>query len=255
MAADLVNLVLIAPVLMIGGALHILRKDHSKYFLVLTPVVLMYNGLTIGIGQEWSNPAYAGNVEKFAGLFLILIIGGLILLVASLSMFTRKDAPDFNPKGLRIYVGVMSLFLVMFALMWLSELASVIQTGDAANGAYKATPTTWWTIRYFDLGISIPLGFLGLFLLLSRPKKAYSLVLLFFGFFVTLGSAVFAMGIVMTVNHDPQAQAGALPIFATLALLSYGGLFYLVKDKLRWPSRARAQVAGGEPVRGKPGEV
>lgn len=244
MGADVVNMAFIAPVLMVGGVLHLMGRPGSKYLLILTPVTLMYTGLSLGIGQEWSDPSYTGNVERFSWLLLALVVGGLLLLVASLSMFTGADAPDFRPRGLRAYVGVMSLFLLMFAAMWLSELVQVVRTGDAAGGAYKETPTVWWTIRYLDLGFTIPLGFLGLFLLLTRPRRAYSLVLLFFGFFVTMGSAVLSMGVVMTLNHDPQVQPGALPIFGVLALLSYVGLLYLVRDKLPRRASSRPDVTG-----------
>jgi len=229
---DLVNLLLITPILLIGGILHAVRKDSSKYFLILPPITLMYTGLSIGIGQEWSNPSYTGNVEDFFWLYMVLVIGGLILLVAGLSMFTVKDTPVFKPRSLRIYVGVMGVFLLMFAVMWVSELSQVVSTGDTPSGSYGDAPTLFWVIRYFDLGITIPLGFLALFLMLTRPEKSYSMILLFFGFFITLGTAVFTMGVIMTINNDPEAQPGALPLFATLALLSWAGLLYLVKDKL-----------------------
>lgn len=93
---DLANLVLIAPILLIGGILCLARRDGSKYLLVLTPITLMYTGLSVGIGQEWSNSTYSGNVEDYWWLFGILLIGGLVLLLGSLSMFTEADAPDFK---------------------------------------------------------------------------------------------------------------------------------------------------------------
>jgi hypothetical protein len=230
---DLANLLLIAPILLIGGILCLARKTSSKYLLVLTPITLMYTGLSIGIGQEWSNPAYSGNVEDFCWLFGILIIGGLILLLGSLSMFTEADSPDFKPKGLRIYVALMTIFFLFFAMMWISQIQQVTNTGDLADGSYKAAPTAFWTIRYLDLGISIPLGFLALFLMLSKPKKAYSILLLFFGFFITTGTAVDMMAIVQVLNGDMEAAKGGLVIFPILTAFSYGGLFYLVKDKIR----------------------
>ena len=82
-AFDITNLIVLAPVLIVGGILVLLKKDSSKYFLVLTPVMLMYSGLEYGIGQEWGNPAYTGNSEAFCGLFLTLTIGGLILPLAA----------------------------------------------------------------------------------------------------------------------------------------------------------------------------
>ncbi|MDQ1275774.1 MAG: hypothetical protein QG610_1349, partial [Euryarchaeota archaeon] len=230
---DLANLVLIAPIQLIGGILCLARRDGSKYLLVLTPITLMYTGLSVGIGQEWSNSAYSGNVENYWWLYGILLIGGLVLLLGSLSMFTEADAPDFKPGGLRIYVGLMTVFFLLFAVMWISQIQQVTNTGDLPDGSYKAAPTAFWTIRYLDLGISIPLGFLALFLMLSKPKKAYSLLLLFFGFFITTGTAVDMMAIVQVLNGDTETAREGLIIFPILTAFSYGGLFYLVKDKIR----------------------
>ncbi len=230
---DLANLVLITPILLIGGVLCLARRDGLKYLLILTPITLMYTGLSIGIGQEWSNSAYTGNIEDYWWLFGILIIGGLILLLGNLSMFSEADAPDFKPRGLRIYVGLMTIFFLLFAAMWISQIQQVTNTGNLPDGSYKAAPTAFWTIRYLDLGISIPLGFLALFLMLSKPKKAYSILPLFFGFFITLGTAVDMMVIIQFLNGDMKVAKGGLVIFPILTAFSYGGLFYLVKDKIR----------------------
>ncbi|WP_292388842.1 hypothetical protein [Methanosarcina sp. UBA5] len=229
---DLTNLVLIAPILLIGGILCLARRASSKYLLILTPITLMYTGLSMGIGQEWSNLAYSGNVEDYWWLFGILVIGGLILLIGSLSMFTEADVPDFKPRGLRIYVCLMTVFFLLFAAMWIFEIQQVTDTGDTPNGSYKSAPTAFWAIRYLDLGISIPLGFLALFLMLSKPKKAYSILLLFFGFFITIGTSVDMIGIVQVLNGDTEVAKEGLFIFPIITLFSYGGLFYLVKDKI-----------------------
>lgn len=230
---DMANLLLIAPILLIGGILCIAGRAGSKYFLILTPITLIYTGLSIGIGQEWSHPAYEGNVENYWWLFMSLIIGGLVLLMGSLSMFTVEDAPQFRPRSLRIYVGVMTVFLLLFAAMWVSQILQVTSTGGLADGSYEAAPTVFWVIRYLDLGVSIPIGFLALFLMLSKPRKAYTILLLFFGFGITLGTAVNAMAVIQVVKGDPELAEGGLLIFPVLAALFYGGLLYLVKDKIR----------------------
>ena len=236
-AFDITDLIVIVPLLVIGGVFTLLKKQSSKYFLVLTPIVLLYLGLEYGIGQEWGNPTYAGNSEAFSGLFLAMTIGGLILLLASLPRFTPKDAPGFKTKWLRVYVAVMAVFLLMFAYMWSSQLLQVITSGNTTAGDYLSAPTGWWMVKFMDLGITIPLGFIALLLLLSKPQRAYPLVLLFFGFFITLGTAVNASAIIEVINKDPTVTTGTgaagLVIFPVLALLAYGGLFYLVKDKLR----------------------
>ncbi|MGV9169171.1 MAG: hypothetical protein ACOC38_04430 [Promethearchaeia archaeon] len=233
MGQDLADLLLITPILLIGGIAHLMKKDWAKYFLILPPITLIYTGLTYGIGQEWNNPAYSGNIEQYFGLLIFLVIGGLILGMSSLSMFDRDDAPTFNKRNLKIYAAVMSVLLLMFAMMWLGEIFEVLSTGGTESGSYENTPNVFWVIRYFDLGLTIPLGFISLYLLLTRPKAAYPVILLFFGFFVTLGTAVNAMGWVMLLKGDPELQLPGLMIFGILGVLSYAGLLYLVKDKLR----------------------
>jgi hypothetical protein len=238
MGQDLVGMLLIAPLLLVGGLLHIARRDGAKYFLILTPITLIYTGLSYGIGQEWSNTAYMGNVEDFFGLFLMLIIGGLILGASSLSSFSEKDAPTFSTRGLYIYAGLMSIFLLVFAVMWSSDILQVLATGNDSSGSYVLTPTLFWVIRYLDLGVTIPLGYLALYLLVTRPARAYSVVLLFFGFFITLGTAVNAMAIVQVLSGDPAVAgtaAAGLVVFPVLAILAYVGLYYLIRNKIRWP--------------------
>jgi len=247
MGVDFVNLVLIAPILLIGGAMLLARKDAAKYFLVLTPITLFSLAIEAGVGQEWGNPAYPGNAERYAGLFILLIAGSLILLLGSLPLFTPEDVPRFGRRGLRVYVGVMCLLLAVFTVMWISELAEVTTTGDTATGSYSATPVGFWAVRFMDLGVTIPLGFVGLFLLITRPERAYPIVLLFFGFFVTLGTSVCAMAVMMVLRSDPTVQAGGLVIFPALAILAWAGLLYLVKDKLPWARRTQLQSESVSP--------
>ena len=136
----------------------------------------------------------------------------------------------------------MAIFLLMFGFMWVSQLAQVISTGNTSAGDYLATPTSWWMVKFLDLGITIPMGFLALLLLLSKPKKAYPLVLLFYGFFITLGTAVNASAIIEVINKDPAVTTGSgsagIIVFPVLGLLAYGGLFYLIKDKLHSQSQS-----------------
>jgi hypothetical protein len=231
---DITNLFVMVPLLLIGGALALAKRDGAKYFLVLTPITIMYYALSVGIGQEWGNVNYPGNVEHYFWLFLVLIIGGLVLLVGSLSMFTNGDAPRFQTKGLRAFVGLTVLFLVLFGAMWVMQTIEVINTGDLADGSYSAAPTSFWVIRYLDLGISIPVGFIALFMMLSRPERAYRLVLLFFGFFVTTATAVNAMAIMQLLNNDPAARSlgPGIAIFLVLGALSYTLLYVMVREKV-----------------------
>ena len=239
---DLANLVLMVPFLFIGGILLMMKKSAAKYFLVLTPITLMYTGLSYGIGEEWGNTAYTGNVEQYFWLFLILIIGGLLLLVGSLQLFTEKDAPKFGKRGIKIYAAIFAFFFFVFAAMWISQIFEVINTGNLSGNGYLSAPVVFWTIKYLDLGFSIPLGLFALFLLASKPARAYSLVLLFFGFGLTTGTAVNTVALVEVLNHDPTVSGSAasgLVVFPILGILIYAGMFYLIKDKLKRPKNIR----------------
>ncbi len=244
MGVDAVNLIIMVPVLAIGGVLLLLGRGGAKYFLILAPVTLFSLAFEAGVGQEWS--LYSGNAEGYAWLYIVEVIVALVLTVGVLPMFSEKDAPAFNRRGLRIYVAFVTLLLVLFTVMWLQELVQVATTGNTASGSYQNSPTGFWTVRFMDLGVSIPLGFLGMYLLLTKPARAYALVLLFFGFFVTMGTSVTAMGLVMYLNHDPETQAGALAVFPMLTIMSWAGLLYLIKDKLpgsRRPKTLRRRPA------------
>lgn len=240
MGVDAVNLIIMVPVLVIGGILLLLRREGAKYFLILAPVTLFSLALEAGAGEEWS--LYPGNAERYAWLYIIEVIVALVLTLGVLPMFSEKDAPSFNRRSLRIYVAFVTLLLALFTVMWLQELVQVATTGNTSTGSYQNSPVAFWMVRFLDLGVTIPLGFLGMYLLLTRPARAYALVLLFFGFFVTMGTTVTAMGLVMFLNHDPEAQTGALVIFPLLTVLSWAGLLYLVKDKLPWSRKANAET-------------
>ncbi|MHA1971893.1 MAG: hypothetical protein ACTSW1_02800 [Candidatus Hodarchaeales archaeon] len=232
---DIVNVLFLAPLCVIGGVLHLRRNENSKYFLILVGLYIsLYTGFAYGIGQEWSHPAYTGNVERFFLLFYVLVVGGLLLFISSYAMFKEEDAPEFDPRNLKIYIGLMSVFLVLFSLMWTKEIIEVVTTGNTLKGTYTESPNVFWIIRYLDLGITIPMGFIGLYLLGTRPKKAYPLILAFYGFFGTLGTAVLGMAVVMVLNGDPSVQGGALVIFPVLTILAWVGFFYLIKTKIPW---------------------
>ncbi|TFG56937.1 MAG: hypothetical protein E4H30_02235 [Methanomassiliicoccus sp.] len=232
MGQDLADLFLIAPLLLIGGALQLMRRDSAKYFLILTPITLIYTGLSVGVGQEWT--LYPGNAENYFWIYLALMVGGLLLLVGTLPRFTESETPVFSRRGLRLFVVFTALALLFFAKMWLGQITEVIGNGDLVDGSYSNASNAFWVIRYLDLGVCVPLGFLALFMLMSRPEKAYGMVLLLFGFLITMAVTVNTMAIVQVLNDDPAvATMGAgLAIFPVLLVLMFIGLFYLVRHKM-----------------------
>ncbi len=224
---DAVNLVVLSPLLILGGLALLFRKAAGKYLLILTPLFLIYYVLSYTIGWEWSAPGYSGNSERYFFLFLFILIAALVIMLYTLSVFPRDHAARFPKAGLGIYSGLMVLFLLIFGSMWVKEVVEVMTTGTARG--YDAAPTAFWLVRVFDLGFTIPLGLISVYLLWARPRSSYPIQFLFYGFFLTMILAVDAMGIMMFLNHDPTFLWRDLTVFLALGVLIAFGFIYVLR--------------------------
>jgi len=225
---DVVNLFLLSPILIIGGIALFLKKGISIFLLIATPLYLMYFVLSYTIGWEWSSPNYSGNSHLYTFYFLFILIASLIILLYSLSAFPKNVVSHFKKRGLAVYSVLFSLFLLVFAAMWIKEIREVMATGSARG--YDIAPTSFWLVRIFDLGFSMPLGLLSVYLLWVRPDTAFPLVCMFYGFFFTQIIAVNAMGWMMFLRGDPTFLMRDLVVFSILALIIFFGFFYIRKN-------------------------
>ncbi len=226
-AQDIVNLFLLSPILVIGGVALFFKKRMARYLLIMTPLYLMYYVLSYTIGWEWSSPNYSGNSELYTFYFLFVLIASLVMLLYALSLFPGNVESSFRRRGLVLYSVLFSIFLLIFASMWIKEIQEVMLTGTTRG--YDIAPTTFWLVRIFDLGFSIPLGFLSVYLLWARPHSTYPVQLLFYGFFFTMIIAVNAMGLLMLLNHDPTFLLRDLVVFLSLAIIIFVGFVYVLK--------------------------
>ena len=163
--------------------------------------------------------------------FLFILISSLIILMYSLSIFPKNVESSFKKKGLIIYSVLFIFFLLIFASMWIKEILEVMFTGTTL--AYDIAPTAFWTIRIFDLGFSIPLGLISVYLLWIRPNTTYQIQFMFYGFFITMIIAVNSMGFMMLLNHDPTFLIRDLIVFIILALIIFIGFIYILKNYSR----------------------
>jgi len=225
---DIVNLGLLAPLLIIGAIGLLARKPWAKHALIATPLFLIYYALSYTIGWEWSSPSYAGNSERFTFFFLFVLIAALIILLYSLAVFPKNAVSRFKKTGLAIYSALFTLFLLVFGGMWIKEILEVMATGTTR--AYDIAPTAFWLVRVFDLGFSMPLGLISVYLLWARPDKAYPVICLFYGFFFTQIVAVNAMGWMMFAKKDPTFLMRDLVVFSVLALIILFGYFYVRRN-------------------------
>ncbi|GIM29967.1 hypothetical protein CPJCM30710_26330 [Clostridium polyendosporum] len=224
---DLINLILLSPLLIIGGMLLLFKKESYKYFLILTPLTVIYYVLSYTIGMEWSHPTYSGNSEKYAYYFLYLLISSLLILFYTLPAF-RGVTMNFKKRNLAVYSIICIVFSLMFASMWLKEVNEVVVNGISKT--YNDAPTVFWVIRYFDLGFSIPLMLLSTYLLWTRPHSSFSIQMLSYGFFITMITAVIAMGICMLINGDPLATIQQLLFFCALGIIVYSGFIFILRS-------------------------
>src|SRR5512135_941154 len=225
---DAVNLGLLSPLLILGGVGLFLKKRWAKDLLIATPLFLIYYVMSYTVGWEWSSPKYTGNSERYFFYFLFVFIAALIVLLYTLAVFPKNVMSRFKKGGLAIYSAVFVLFLLVFAGMWVQEVRQVITAGTTRG--YDLYPTAFWLIRVFDLGFSIPLGLISVYLLWARPDKAYPIVSLFYGFFFTQIIAVNAMGWMMFVKKDPAFLWRDLIVFSALALIILFGYFYVRRN-------------------------
>ncbi len=227
-AQDFINLILLSPLLIIGGITLFLRKSIAGYLLLLTPLYLIYFVLSYTLGIEWSSPAYFGNSEHYTFYFLFVLISSLVIMLYSLSIVAQNVNSTFKKRGLVIYSALFSMFLLVFASMWIKEILEVLSTGS--TNAYEIAPTAFWVIKIFDLGFSIPLGFISVYLLWTRPSTTFPVQILFYGFFITMIIAVDAMGFVMFLNNDPTLKTEHLIVFSILALIIFSGFIYILRN-------------------------
>jgi hypothetical protein len=225
---DIVNMFILSPILIFGGITLFLRKQISKYLLITTPLYLIYFVLSYTIGWEWSSTKYSGNSESYTFYFLFILISSLVILLYSLSIFPNKVESTFKKKGLALYSILFSIFILIFASMWIKEVLEVASTGTAR--AYDIAPTAFWLVRIFDLGFTIPLGLISVYLLWVKPNTTYPIQFMFYGFFLTMIIAVNAMGLVMLLNNDPTFLIRDLIVFSILALIILIGFIYVLRN-------------------------
>ncbi|MDY0151057.1 MAG: hypothetical protein RBS43_02150 [Candidatus Cloacimonas sp.] len=226
-AQDAVNTFAIAPILILGAWGLFNRKRFGKYLLVLTPLFLFYYAISFGIGWEWMAQDYQGNSQLYFFHFLGVLISALLIMFYCLDAFPPRLKPRFKQKTLIIYSVLFSLFMALFAMMWMKEIFQVFATGTARG--YDLSPAAFWLVRLFDLGFSIPLAFISLYLLWLRPQSSFPVQMLLYGFFLSMIVVVNAMVLVMYVNNDPSADIKSNLVFLILLLIVSAGYVFILK--------------------------
>jgi hypothetical protein len=230
-AQDAVNTFVIAPLLIIAAFALSARKRFAKYLLALTPLFLFYYAISYAIGWEWMAADYTGNSEHYFFHFLGVLISALLIMLYSLSAFPPRQKPHFKKKPLIVYSVCFTIFMSLFAMMWMKEIFELYANGTTRG--YDLSPAAFWLVRFFDLGFSIPLAFISLYLLWMRPQSSFPLQMLLYGFFLSMSVVVNAMAGVMYLNHDPSFELSSSLVFVVLMFISAIGYYFILKGYSR----------------------
>ncbi len=227
MGQDSVNLFLFGPAFAAGGILLWTCKPVGKYIAAISAIFLIYYSLSMGTGMEWNNAEYSGNSEGLFPLLLFFFISGLLLSAAVLVEFSELRIRPMPQKVKIPYTAVFLLFILLFAGMWISEIAEVLKTGTARG--YNEAPTLFWVIRFLDLGLSIPLALLSIYMLWTRPESSSGIQMLLYGFFITMIVSVNSMGITMAIMGDADYVFSQQLIFIGIACIVFSGFALIVR--------------------------
>jgi hypothetical protein len=145
-----------------------------------------------------------------------------------MGLFSHRTMRPFSGKTRPIYLSAFLLFIMLFAGMWISEVRSVLISSTSRG--YDEAPTVFWVIRYLDLGISIPLALLSIYMLLTRPSGSVGIQLLLYGFFITMIVSVNAMGLVMALKSDADFLFSQQLVFIVLALIIFIGYGLILRN-------------------------
>jgi len=227
MGQDLANICLMFPVLSVASITLLMKKNVSKYMIMMVPLYLMYYVLSYTLGIEWSSSVYDGNSEKYAFVFLFILVSSLLVLLYALTIFPKNMRSSFGGWLLRIYSSVFTLLILLFASMWVRQVVDVVQTGAAIG--YREAPAGFWTIRMFDLGFTVPFGLLSVYLLWTRPDTTCAIQYMFYGFFITMLAAVNSMAVVMLLKKDNDFMPGTMVLFVALLVVVLSGFVFVHK--------------------------
>lgn len=207
------------------------RGHRAAPVLGLAPAVFaMYTYSQLILGNEYLHRP--GNVERFFPLLLCLFV---LAAALALRCWSLVD-PDLLPvpsRRLERGSGILLVVTAVFVVVGIHLPGLVDALHDPPRGSlYLSLPTTFWVVKFYDLGIVVPAALaVGVGLLRRRrwaAKPAYAIL----GGYVLLAWSVAGMAWTMLVNGDPDAsvvQAAAMTVLAAsgavFAVHLYGPLF------------------------------
>jgi hypothetical protein len=201
---DLAALVVVVPVCFAVGWLA--RRGHpAAPVLALAPAIFaMYTYSQLILGNEYLQRP--GNVERFFPLLLALFVLAAAVALRCWGLARPEDLPS-SSRRLNRGSGVTLVLIATFIVLGLHLPTLVDALRDQPSGvAYLDTPTLFWVVKFYDLGIVAPAALVvGVGSLRRSPwarRPAYAIL----GGYVLLAWSVSGMAWSMLLGGDPDAS-------------------------------------------------
>jgi hypothetical protein len=185
-----------------------------------------------------------GNVERYFPLLLGLFIVAAVMVLRSWGL-TQPEALPSSTRRLQQCSGILLIAMAVFVVVGLHLRTLLDAMGDQPTGAeYLALPTTFWVVKFYDLGIVAPAALaVGIGLLRRQPwarKPAYGIL----GGYVLLAWSVAGMGWSMMLNADPDASVAVALGMTALAAAGTVFAYFLYRPLFRASVNQSTAAAG-----------
>jgi hypothetical protein len=227
-ANDLTTLVLGIPMLLVSTWLAARKSLRGQLVMSGTLGFFLYTYMSMAFLAAY-NSLFLVYVALFSLSLFAFILSLMKIDLQTLPQCFSKRLPHGWIAGSLYFAG---LFLL---LAWLGRIIPPLlqnQTPTLEN-------TTTLVIQAMDLGLIVPLAFLSATLLLKRNPWGYLLASVAVFKFITMGSAVSAMGINM-VLAGVSASPIELAVFPSITLLNLVMAVLLLKNIQKNPTESKS---------------
>lgn len=205
---DIVTLFVAVPLLIMASLLYARGSLRSKVLLSGTLAYFLYTYTSLAMLAAY-NELFLVYVALFSMSLFAFVMTLLEIDVTSLPDHFSGGFPRRGIAGFALFVGAV------VALMWLGRIVPALMSGATPFGLESYTTLV---IQVLDLGIMVPVAFVGGMLLLKKAPFGYLLssIVLVKGF--SLGAAVSAMGLMQVLAgvQVSVVEAAVFPLFTVV---------------------------------------
>jgi hypothetical protein len=201
---DAVSLGVIGPLAVAAGLLTLRAHPYASVLALGPAFFVTYMLVQYIVGPEYLR--YDGNNERFFPFHLALFILGAGLGIVAWRATDAALLPRASRSTARRvgWVLIVSAFFLVFGLHQ-AGLADAM-SGSPNERAYLDAPTSFWVVKFMDLGLVVPVALATGVGVLRRAAWATKAMYAALGWLSLMAAAVTAMAVTMQANGDPDAS-------------------------------------------------